>query len=238
MYYDVHCHLTDKSYEDIDNVIKELEKNNVIAIINGLNYKDNEKVRKLCEKSNNLFFSYGMFPLDKFDKKVFTQIRKDSPVAIGEVGIDFSKEEKNIPLQIKHFLEIVKLAEELDKPLIIHSRNAEKEIVELLPKIKVPCILHYFCGKKSLINQVKELPNVYFTISANSKYNSHEQMKIKLVPIQKLLCETDSPYLWKYGINSPLNVRFAYLEIAKIKKISLKKTIEIIEKTTKELFKL
>jgi TatD DNase family protein len=238
MKFDIHCHLTSKEYNNPENLIKECEKNNISIITNGLDYLDNEKAIELSQNFSNACAAIGMHPTNEFDPRIIGQIteNKDKIAAIGEVGLDY-KEGIN-KSQISNFQKIIKLAQKLGKPLIVHSRKAEKEAINELNQIAIPAILHCFSGKKKLIQKALLNKNIYFSIPASIKYSEQFQELAKQVPIERLLCETDSPYLWKSGINTPLNIIHSYEMIARIKGVSEPDCEKIIEKTAKKIFKI
>jgi len=237
MFYDIHCHLTSDCFAStIIELNNKLKKNKIVAFSNGINYEDNLKNLELNNKFSNIKPCLGMFPLESFDKRVLNQFKNKRIVGVGEVGLDFSS---NIDeSQVSNLKKIARVCEELNLPMIVHSRSAEKRVVELIKNFKTNVILHYFCGKKGLIKQALEQDNVFFSISASSVYDEHVKGLIKEVPISKLLCETDSPCLWKYCINTPLNVVRAYETISEIKNLELKNVEKLIEKNVKKVFRL
>ncbi|MFA5303136.1 MAG: TatD family hydrolase [Candidatus Nanoarchaeia archaeon] len=238
MKFDIHCHLTSKEYESIKGAIDECERNNIILITNGLDYSDNEKVLELSKNYKNVYPSLGMHPTNDFDNRVISQIikNKNEIVAIGEVGLDYKNGISKA--QSVNFKKLIKLSQELNKPLIVHSRSAEKEVINELKTLKVPVILHCFTGKKKLLKDAMLNPNIYFSIPASIKYSEQFQALAKEVPINRLLCETDSPYLWKSGLNTPINVINSYEMIAKIKGLKLSDCEKTIQSTVKKVFKI
>src|SRR3989344_4585985 len=146
MIVDVHCHLTDDYFKDkLDKVISNAEKKNVVSIItNGLNFKDNLNVLKLSKKYNLVKASFGLYPLEavKLNEKELSSIleqikkNKNNIVGIGEIGMDF-KYNNEFEKQKEIFSNIIEISEKIKKPLIIHSRGAEKEVLELLETSKI-----------------------------------------------------------------------------------------------------
>jgi len=232
MIYDIHCHLEGLS----SGLMEDLPKKNLSIILNGLDYGSNEKILQLSKNNPLIHCAMGMHPTNDFDEKIINQIKNNSKSirAIGEVGLDFKQGFSQS--QVDNFKKIITLSQELNKPLIIHSRNAEKTVIENIEGINVPAILHCFSGKKKLAIQLLNNPNAYFSIPSSAKYSEQFQELIKIVPIERLFCETDSPYLWKEGKNTPLNVIHSYETIAKIKNISLTKAQSIIENNFKKVF--
>jgi len=244
MLIDVHCHV----YEgDIEEIAERARQNGVGIIVNsGADVSSNRKTLKLSDEFAEFKATMGLYPMDALrmsDKKIDNEIEfirenKDSIVAISEVGMDFSEEERNEDVQRKNFKKFVELAKELNKPLIVHSRKAEKECIELLEKLGAEkVVMHCFSGNFKLIHRIVD--NGWFlSIPASVKSSQHFQKVISEVPISNLLCETDSPYLHpdKEFPNEPANVLVSYEFIAKIKGISLKETEKKIESNYKKLF--
>ncbi len=240
MYYDIHCHLTDNVFlkQGVEKVVKECEKNGVVTITNGLDYDDNKEVLQLAEVHNSVFPALGFYPSYNFDKRVLTQIEenKDKIVAIGEIGMDYTYI-KDKEVQKKEFVKMINLANKLSKPIIVHSRKAELDVLSIVSKkAKVPVVLHAFLTKRTTVKKAVELKNTYFSISAIAEYSEQVRDVIRLVPIDRLLCETDSPYMWKGGINTPTNVIKAYQAIADVKNISLKEVELLIEQNVERVF--
>jgi len=239
MFIDVHCHLDYYSDKQIENIVDRARKANVKLIItNGINKKTNRKSLKLAEKYKELKASLGIYPIEALsmtekeinDELNFIESKKEKIVAVGEVGLDF-KETEEREKQIKTFKKIIWLAQKINKPLIIHSRKAEEEVIEILEQTKVrKVILHCFSGKKHLLERIKK--NYWMiSIPANVKFSEHFQMAAKMFPIEQLLCETDSPFLHpsKEKNNEPANVIESYKKISEIKSLSLNEIENIIE---------
>lgn len=236
-FVDAHCHLDLCQQKEIPAIIERAKKANVQIITNGVNPESNRKVLELAEKYSEVKSALGLYPIDALklsDKEItqelnFIRSNKDKIVAIGEVGMDF-KESDEIERQQQTFQKIIELAKEIDKPLIIHSRKAEKEVIEILEKNKAEkVIMHCFSGKFSLVEKIVK-NNWKLTIPTNVKHSEHFQNIIKKIPIGNLLCETDSPFLHpdKLRDNEPANVVESYKKIAEIKNIPLNEVQKIV----------
>ncbi len=244
MYIDCHCHID--LLKNLDKVMKEASESGVeIIISNGINPQNNDKVLELASKYGNVKAALGIYPIealsipsDTIDEE-FDKIRKnkDKIIAIGEVGLDF-KESVEKEKQKRVFEDFIKLSKELDKPIIVHSRKAELECIELLESLGAKkVIMHCFSGKMKLVDRV--IQNGWtFTIPASIKNSEHFQKVVEKTPIDQLLCETDSPYLHpdKEFPNTPAKVVESYKKIAEIKEISLIEAEEKIENNFKRLF--
>jgi len=149
-----------------------------------------------------------------------------------------SPKESTLEKQKKTFQKFINLARELNIPIVIHSRKAEAEAIELLEKSEYKkIIMHCFNGNLKLVKKIIE--NGWFlSIPTNVKHAEHFQKVIELTPIEQLFCETDSPFLHpdKKFPNEPANVVESYKKIAEIKKLSLKEVEKKIEENYKKLF--
>lgn len=265
---DVHCHLEEDRFSDIDEVIKRAENAGLNAIlVSGVDPTSNRKILKLSKKHSIIKPSFGFYPIDSviskfpkmnddssriinpFDYKMeieWIKENKDLCISIGEVGLEFQIIKENPEFeeikkaQIEVFKDAIELAEEINKPLILHTRGGEKEVIEILEKRKpkIPIVLHCFGGKKSLIKRATE-NKFYFSIPAVITRLLHFQMLVKNVPISQLLTETDAPYLApKQGERSePKDVAITIKEIAKIKNLSEEETANQIWKNFKKVFR-
>ncbi len=232
---DVHNHL--ELLNDLDHVIIRAKEKGVKKIItSGIDYETNRKAISLKKEYEIVECSLGIYPKDALKNEYessgekftdydieeeikFIKKHKNEIMGIGEVGMDFNSENINKEEQKKLFIKMIQLAKELKKPLIIHSRKAEKEVLEVL---KTECtgkvILHCFCGKKALVKE-GALRGYYFTIPTNVNRASNFQSIVKNVNINQLLTETDGPFLSpvKGEQNEPANIQLTIKEIAKIK---------------------
>jgi len=241
---DVHAHLDHTRFkDDLDEVISRARKGGVKAIITaGVNSSTNRISLKLAEKYNVVKASLGIYPIDALDvdgepeevglardrepvdvDKELEWIRKNRNrcIAIGEVGLDYKlingKEEE----QKKNFQKIIQTAEKINKPIIVHSRKAEADAVEMLESSRIKkVVMHCFSGKKSLIKRAAD--NGWgFSVPPVITRLQHFQMLVEMVNLSQLLTETDSPWLSPYRgeRNEPLFVKETIKKIADIKRM-------------------
>jgi TatD DNase family protein len=248
MIVDCHCHLDHKYFEnDLDEVIKRAEIAGIKAIIqNGIDKKTNRISLEIAKKYKIVKVALGMYPLDALRKETeqenlhnqsdyrftpydideeiqFIRQNKDNIVAIGEVGLDYKETDKQND-QKKTFQKIIELSKEINKPIIVHSRKAESDVIDMLEKNKMKrVILHCFSGKKKLIE--KAIKNkYYFTIPTCVVRSQQFQMLVEMLPLRQMLTETDAPYLspFKDQRNEPAYIIEAIKKIAEIKKMDEK----------------
>ncbi len=258
MLVDVHAHLDHIYFSDkLDSVIKRARKNGVKKIItSSVNIPSGKKALEISKKYDIVECSLGLYPLDLLGEMPdetglvrqiepltldeglnFIMKNKDRILAVGEVGMDFkfSKEEKE---QKENFEKIIKFVEKLKKPIIVHSRNAERECLDLLESSKLKrVLLHCFSGKKSLIKRGYDL-GYYFSVPAVINRLQHFQVLVELVDINKLLTETDCPWLSPYlnKKNEPAFVKEAINKISEIKNLNKKEVENIIFMNYQDLF--
>ncbi len=243
---DVHAHLNHSRFNtDLSAVIARAQQAGVKAIIvNGVNHSTNQEVLALAKQCPIIKPALGLYPTDAIgfssdateeqglarqftpvdDTLEFIRKHKADIIAIGEVGIDYK--EANAPDQITQqkvvFQKIIALAEQIKKPLIVHSRNAESDVIDLLQSSSCnKVVMHCFGGRKTLVRKATDA-GFYFSIPPVCQRLQHFSMVIAEVPLNQLLTETDAPYLSPVAgqRNEPANVLESIKKIAEIKKFT------------------
>lgn len=260
MLVDVHCHLTNESLKNqIDAVIKRAKEKGVVAIIaSGVNVPTNREVLELAKKYHDFITcSLGLYPIDllglepdesgltrqieKFDldeELKFIEKNKDKIMAVGECGLDYHWDQKHHEEQKKNFEKILSFVKKINKPVIVHTRKAEEDCIEILEKSGVKkVILHMFEGRKNLIKKAAEL-GYYFTVPTNILKSQHFQMLVEMVEMNKLLTETDAPWMSPIpgSVNEPANVAYTIGKIAEIKKLDAKEVENMIYMNFQNVF--
>ncbi len=244
MYIDVHCHLD--LCRDIKKVIERFREKGVgIIISNSVKPEVNRKILSFSEKYPEVKVALGIYPIDALSMKdseidaeiEFIRINKNKIVAIGEVGLDL-KETSEIDRQREIFIKFIELSKDIDRPIIVHSRKAEKECIEILEKFKAKkVVMHCFCGKFSLVEKIAK-NNWFLSIPSSVNHSEQFQNIVKKIDIKNLLCETDAPYLHplKEIDNTPENVVYSYKKISELKDMMLKDVEKKIEENYKRIF--
>src|SRR3989344_67936 len=247
MIVDVHAHLTDNYFNDkLDKIINNAKKNNIVHIIsNGINLEDNKKVLEISKKYNIVKAAFGFYP-DDIIKSTFEEIEKNLEfikknknkiIAIGEVGLDLYHN-KELKKQKEIFIKIIELAEKINKPLIIHSRKAEKECIEILKELQFKkALFHSFTGNFKLVKEI-EKNNWMLSIPCNIVKSEHFQNIVKNFNLNQILTETDSPYLspYKNKMNEPSFVVETIGIISKLKNLEKTEVEKIIFKNFQNFF--
>jgi len=246
MFIDIHSHL--EACKDKEKLISNSRQAGIEKILTcGTDKKTNRETLNLSKDYKEVEACLGIYPSEtlKLSEESleaeldFIRENKDNLVAVGEVGLDLNETgEETLEKQKNDLKKFVKLAEELNKPLIVHSRKAETETIEFLESLEAnKVIMHCFSGKKKLIRRIID-NGWYLSVPANIKNATHFQKLVELTPIEQLFCETDSPFLHpdKLPDNEPANVLESYKKIAEIKDIDLKKAEKKIEENYYKLF--
>ncbi len=248
MFIDSHCHLTHEQYTseaDVDAVIAHAVQTGVgkMYCTGGMLGHD-EKVLELCAKHpKTLRPVIGISPHDanritqEQKEDMFDLIEKNSSklAGIGEIGLDFHyfKTPEEQAKQEALFRKEVELARTLDLPIIIHSRKAENKVLDILEEVKFNNFAMHCFVVKQLCSRVVQLGGFISLPTIKSK---DKKYIMKHIETEKLLCETDSPYLWQQGRNEPANVRSVYEEISKAKEQSIEKIEEKIAENVEKFF--
>ncbi len=246
---DVHAHFTYKNFnKDIDKVIENMKSSGVTKVIsNGLSFEDNKNVLKLSKKYDIVDAAIGLYPTeagtisDKDLNKILKQIEdnKDKIVAIGEVGLDhyWTKEDNKKQRQKEVLLKIIETANKIKKPLIVHSRNAEADTVEVMKSAKVPVVMHCFCGNLEATEKASK-NGFYFSIPVTIVRSKTFKKLVKRAGINRLLTETDAPFLApKAGErNDSSNVNLTIQKIAEVLEMDEKAVANKILSNYKKLF--
>jgi TatD DNase family protein len=260
---DVHCHINHESFkDDLDKVIQRAKKVGVQAIfLSGVNPETNREVLEYTRKYPLIKASLGIYPTDaigmgsdetglaEHEGKIdvdnelkFIQKNIENVAAIGEIGMDFhwATKEETYEEQAAIFRKIIRFAIKHKKPIVIHSRKAEAECLEILEQeIKnneISIINHCFSGRKSLMTKAIELGH-YFSIPPCIVKASNFQTLVKKAPLTQLLTETDSPWLAPdKGRNEPAFVTYSIKKIAEVKDITEKEVSEQIWENYQKIF--
>jgi len=265
MLIDTHCHLNFKDFDNDREKIIGRCLNNDISLINvGVDYKTSKEVVEIAKEYDKSVFSHqkpgsGVYASiaihphsvgkEKFDLNKFKKIGKNKEVvAIGETGLDYmfcENDKKMQELQKKVFIKHLEIAKELNKPVIIHCRRLFPEILEIIkihyPRLKTKGVLHCYMGRWSYAKQYLEM-GFYIGFNGLITYARDYDKVIKNTPIERILLETDAPYLTpvphRGERNLPQYVKYVAEKIAEIKKINFKKVANQTTKNAKTLFGL
>lgn len=257
MLIDTHTHLSDSKFSDIKSVIYRAEKSDVKNfIVPTTSISDLRKTVDFVKKYKQVFVLAGVHPeeigsINDSDIMVSEMERLISKnkhvIGIGEIGLDFyyDKEKLSIVKQVDVFRKQLDLAVRLNLPVAIHMREAETETLEVLNSLDVRPIgqFHCFAGSSTFLKKAVEW-GFYISFAGNITYKSATELRtlLKQVPLERLLLETDSPYLApepvRGTINEPANVKILAEFIAKELGETIEKISEITTQNAKCLYSL
>ena len=241
--FDIGANLTHESFEkDLKQVLERAIKNGVNNIcITGCNLLDSKKALEIAQLfPDNLITTCGIHPhyADSFNKNSMLEIydicQNNIVKAIGETGLDFNRNYSDKNKQIESFLNHIKIANKLKLPMFLHQRDAHQDFMDCIntEKPEVKCVVHCFTGQK---NELEEylIKDFYIGLTGwicDSKRGAHLEELIPIIPLDKLLIETDSPYL----LPKNLKVRGRRNEPSFLNEI-LKKIVEVRKETENEI---
>lgn len=251
---DTHSHIDGKDFDDDrDAVIENAKRNNVKYIINvgGTDILEGTKrAVSLSKKYNNIFATAGQHPQDAdtpLDYDTLYSLANDSNVvAIGETGLDFYKDWSDFDKQRELLRTHIEIAKSVNKPLIIHSRNAGKDAVKILKECSanlVGGVFHCFSESIEIYNEIEKLNFIVsFTGVITFKNANKVREVVKKIPLSNIMVETDSPYMSPEPFRGtrcePSYTLYTAKMLAQIKECSLQDVMDITTSNAVKLFKL
>jgi len=249
---DSHCHLDhDPLFKDIFHIIGRSKKIGISKILTiCTTIKSFENVLKLVALDNIIYGTFGIHPHESkkniIDKQIIISNTKKNQkiIGIGETGLDFFYNHSNHELQISSFKSHIEASIDTNLPLIVHSREAENETYKILESYKnynLKILMHCFTGTKEFSDKLLRL-NAHFSASGIITFkNSHElQETFKQIPNEKLLIETDSPFLAPIPMrgkkNEPSYIIYTLKKLASLKNILEDDMINITTNNFNSLF--
>jgi len=251
---DSHCHLDhEPMYSDLSNIISRSKKIGVKKILSICTTKESfNKIIEIVNFDPIIYGTFGIHPHETSNDKVTSReiiknVKNNKKIiAIGESGLDFFYNHSDRSSQILSFKSHIESSIELNIPIIVHSRNAEKETYEILKSYnqsKLKILMHCFTGSSEFASKLLTL-NSYFSASGiiTFKKSIDLQNTFKLIPNDKLLIETDSPYLAPVPLrgknNEPSYIKYTLKKLSEIKNIELNKIENITSDNFNSLFNL
>ena len=252
---DTHCHLNDEAlFNDLDNVINRALKVGVEKmIVIGWDEASSKLAIKIAERYDFVYAVIGFHPENIFDindeilYKTLELYKHPKVVGIGEIGLDYhwSKEPEKRELQKEFFIKQIDFANKVGLPISIHSREAFNDTLEIL-KVHKPLyggVMHCYSGSVENIQDIINL-NLYIGLDGPVTFTNSKTPKevAAEVPLEKLVVETDCPYLSPHPlrgtVNEPANISLIIDEIANIRQMSKKHLLDVLYKNSCDLFKI
>lgn len=237
---DSHCHLDfPKFNRDREETILRAREAGVVGMVNsGISLKGNRMSLELAEKNEDIYSTLGLSPdigregEDKEINAILAQIEANAgkAVGIGEAGLDFQdcKTSEERERQAAAFKKVIELAKDLDKPLVVHARLAEAEVLKLVRDVDT-VIYHCYSGPVETMREIVDM-GYYISLATLVCFSEHHQTLVEAVPLENLLLETDSPFLSpRKGRNEPAFIIDSIPVVAQLKNIE---PAEIAKSTT------
>lgn len=246
---DSHAHYDDSSFDaDREDVLRELFSGEICKIVNiGCSVKSSYSSVKLAEEYAGIYAAVGLHPdaADEIDR--IEEIRRlcdnKKVVAVGEIGLDYHYEEHSRDIQKKAFEEQLRLAAELDMPVVIHSRDAWEDTMEFLRKYRPKGVMHCFSGSAETAREIVGMGMyVGFTGVVTFKNAKKALKALEAVPLDRLLVETDCPYMAPEPNRGKRNysgyLPYTVAAMAAVKGVSPDEMAEITAENAERLFNI
>jgi len=256
-FFDSHAHLNDEKFdEDRDELIEKIHNDKIEKFITaGYSIESSKKAIELCKKYKFMYPICGISPNDIpqtedqlwKDLAEIEQIIKTNnlTVAVGEIGLDYYWNKENKDLQKLAFIEQIKMANKLGLPIVIHTREAVMDTIEILKQNEVikKGIFHCCPLNRELVKEALKLGfYISFAGPVTFKNSKNADEIINLVPNDKMLIETDSPYLSPEPLrgrrNDPRNVKLTAQKIADVKGLTLEEVANITYENAMRIFEI
>ena len=255
--FDSHAHYNDERFDgNREEILEKAYTEGVTSILNaGYGLESSKKAIQIAEKYPFMYASVGISPNDLEDIKVkgisilneISHLAKHQKVvAIGEIGLDYYWNKSHSELQKEIFIKQIKIANEVDLPIIIHTREAVSDTIDIL-RNKIQCenkgVFHCCPLNRELVKEALKL-DYYISFAGPVTFKNVKNADdiIGMVPLEKMLVETDSPYLspepFRGKRNDSRNVKYVAEKIAKVRGISIEEIADITYKNAEKIFRI
>ena len=255
--FDSHCHLDDEKFdEDREQIIQEIKADGVTKLVSaGYNVESSRKASKLSDQYKFIYATAGISPNDipQTEEELWKMIeeiknianKNKKIVAIGEIGLDYHWNQENKDLQKLAFIKQIELANELTLPIVIHTRKAPEDTLQILKQTQVikKGVFHCCSLKGDMLKQAIELGfYISFAGPITFKNSKNANEMISIVPNDKILIETDSPYLspepHRGTRNDSRNVKYMAQKIAEVKQIDVETIARLTYENAERIFEI
>ena len=252
MFFDTHTHLDDEKFDtDRDELISSFEGEGLTLAVNiGANMETSKNSIALAQKYDFIYASVGVHPNDVGDMtdsdlaQIEEWAKLDKVVAIGEIGLDYHYDEPEPEIQKVWFEKQLLLAKKLNRPYIIHDREAHADVLEIIKRVGYfNGVMHCFSGSAEMARQVTEL-GMYVSIAGQVTFKNAPKVQAVAmsVPLDKLLIETDSPYLtpepYRGKRNNSAYVKYTAAKIAELRGMDVAEIAKITMENGKRFYNI
>ena len=254
MIFESHAHYDDEAFDnDREELLASLKEHGIDKVINiGASLDSCRNTLELMEKYPFVYGAMGVHPGEtgELDEDNYAWLREqcsaEKVVAVGEIGLDYHWKEPDVQIQKKWFERQMELAREVQLPVIIHSRDAAKDTLDMMRAMRaeeIGGVVHCFSYTKEIAREYLRM-GYYFGIGGVITFHNAKKLKeaVEYIPMDRILLETDSPYLapepYRGKRNTSLNLPYVIQEIAALKGISYEEVVEITEENANRLFRI
>lgn len=254
MIFESHAHYDDDAFaEDREQLLASLPENGIGTVINvGASIGSCKTTIELIQKYPFMYGAVGVHPSEtaELNEENFAWLKQlcsgEKIVAVGEIGLDYHWKEPEPAIQKEWFVRQLNLAEEVNLPVIIHSREAAKDTLDIMKASHAQTmggVVHCYSYTKELAREYLDM-DYYFGIGGVITFQNAKKLKeaVSYIPLDKILLETDSPYLApepnRGKRNSSLNIPYIAQEIAQLKGVPYEEVVRVTEENAKRLFRL
>ena len=249
--FDSHAHYDSRQFDDDrDELLETLHKNGVAGIINcGCTIKSSEFSLKLAHKYDFIYASAGIHPHDaaevkeKYIDKIEVLCKDEKCVAVGEIGLDYHYDFSPREIQREVFEAQLILASKLDLPVIVHDRESHADVLELLKKHRPKGVLHCFSGSVEMAKEIIDLGMYIGLGGAVTFKNAKKPIEVaEYIPIDRLLSETDAPYMTPIPFRGKRcdssHIAYTAAKVAEVRGVSADKILMQCMENAKKLFNI
>ena len=255
MFIDSHAHLNDdKLYSNVEEIIENSKINNVdIIICSSYDYESSKRALQICQNHKNVFCSLGIHPhdaksyTDEVEQFIINNAQNSQVKAIGEIGLDYYYDLSPREIQKEVFKKQILLAHKLGLPVVIHTRDSIGDTLSILKEYESyltnGVLIHCFNASLKIVKIINER-GYYVSFGGAITFKNAKNLieVVKNIPLERILLETDCPYMtpepYRGKINEPKNIPIIAKKLAEIKEISVEIVQEVTTKNAKKFFNI
>lgn len=249
--FDTHAHYDDEAFQDdLEGLLSAFPDSGISGVVScGVNEESSKKNIALAHKYGFIYAAVGYHGLntedltDNYLEAIKALAQDKKVVAIGEIGLDYHYEKETRDLQIKIFREQIRLANELDLPVIVHDREAHEDTLNILKELKPKGVLHCFTGSVETAKEILKLGMYIGLGGAVTFKNAVKPVEVaKIVPEDRLVLETDAPYMSPVPFRgkrcTSLLIPYTAQKIAEVRNTDVQALLDATDKNARELFNI
>ena len=249
--FDTHAHYDDEAFQDdLEGLLSAFPEGGISGVVScGVNEESSKKNIELAHKYGFIYAAVGYHGLntedltDNYLEAIKTLAQDEKVVAIGEIGLDYHYEKETKDLQIKIFREQIKLANELNLPVIVHDREAHEDTLNILKELKPKGVLHCFTGSVETAREILKLGMYIGLGGAVTFKNAVKPVEVaKFVPEDRLVLETDAPYMSPVPFRgkrcTSLLIPYTAQKIADVRNTDVQALLDATDRNARELFNI